>query len=144
MKNFKPTFIDDSSNILISVVKDLAATDMHAYAMHLLKKQQSSSVVDYVPIAKCFTKASMDQSTLAKTKKKFDISYMIAKEKLAFTKMKPICELEERHGVDLGVGYRRNHSLATFVSFIAKEQINCLLNSLSKTSSFLPSSKCQY
>ena len=29
--------------------------------------------------------ASMDRSTLAKTKK-FDISYIIAKEKLAFTK----------------------------------------------------------
>ena len=27
---------------------------------------------------------------------------MITKEKLAFTKMKPICELEERHGADLG------------------------------------------
>ena len=38
----------------------------------------------------------MDRSTLAKTKK-FDISYMIAKEKLAFTKMKPIWELEESH-----------------------------------------------
>ncbi len=33
---------------------------------------------------------------------------MIAKEKLAFTKMKPICELEERHGVDLGVGYKND------------------------------------
>ena len=47
------------------------------------------SAVDYAPIAKCFAEASMDRSTLAKTKR-FDISYMIAKEKLAFTKMKPI------------------------------------------------------
>ena len=43
----------------------------------------------------------MDQS---KSKKKFDISYMITKEKLAFTKVQLICELEERHGVGLGVG----------------------------------------
>ena len=78
----------------------------------------SSNVIDYAPIAKCFAEASMDWSTLAKTTK-FDISYMIAKEKLAFTKMKPICELEESHGVNLGVGYKNNCACATFVSFIA-------------------------
>ena len=60
------------------------------------------------------------------------ISYMIAKEKLMFTKMKLICELEENHGVNLGVGYKIYHASATFVSFIAKKQKNCLLNSLSK------------
>ena len=54
--------------------------------------------------------------------KKFDISYMIAKEKLAFTKMKSICELEEMHGVDLGAGYKNDHARATFISFIVKEQ----------------------
>ena len=53
----------------------------------------------------------MDRSTLAKTKK-CEISYMIAKE--AFTKMKPICELEESHGVNLGVRYKNNHACATF------------------------------
>ena len=33
---------------------------------------------------------------------------MIAKENLAFTKMKPLCELEECHGVDLGQGCKNN------------------------------------
>ena len=61
---------------------------------------------------------------------------MIAKEKLAFTKMKPICELEERHGVDLGAGYKNDHACATFISFIAKEQQEMLLNSLSKSHFF--------
>ena len=135
MRNFKAAFIDGSSNVRVSAVQDHAATDMHAYAMLLLKKQQSSSVVDYAPIAKCYAEASMDQSTREKTKKKFDIilSYMIAKEKLTFTKMKPICELEERHGVDLGAGYKNDHACATFISFIAKEQQEMLLNSLSKS-----------
>ena len=63
MKNFKPAFTDGSSNILISAVKDHVATDMHVYAMYLLKNQQSSSVVDHAPIAKCFAEASMNQST---------------------------------------------------------------------------------
>ena len=66
----------------------------------------SPNVVDYAPIAKCFAEASMDRFTLAKTKT-FDLSYMIAKEKLTFTKMKPIWELEESHGVNLGVGYKK-------------------------------------
>ena len=79
----------------------------------------SSNVVDYAPITKCFAEASMDRYTQAKTKK-FDISYMIAKEKLAFTKKKPIFEQEESHGVNLGVGYTNNHACAIFVSFIAE------------------------
>ena len=81
----------------------------------------SSNVVDYAPTTKCFAEVSMDQSTLAKTKK-FDMSYVIGKEKLVFTKMKPIWELEESHGVNLGVGYKNNHACATFVSFIAKKK----------------------
>ncbi len=61
---------------------------------------------------------------------------MIAKEKLAFTKMKPICELEERHGVSLGAGYKNDHACATFVQFIAQEQQEVLLDALSKTKFF--------
>ena len=41
-------------------------------------------------------------TTALKMKRKFDIAYLIAKHNLAFTKMGPLCELEERHGVDLG------------------------------------------
>ena len=118
MKNFKPAFIDGSLNVLISAVKDHAATDMHAYAMKLLKKQQSFSVVNNASIAKCFAEASMDWPTLAKTIK-FDISYMIAKEKLVFTKMKPICELEESHGVNLF-----NYLSKTFFFFFFSLQAN--------------------
>ena len=58
IRNLKPAFIDGSSNIHNSAVKDHAATDMHAYVMQLLKKQQSSSVVDYTPISKCFAETS--------------------------------------------------------------------------------------
>ena len=65
---------------------------------------------------------SFHESVYVAKTKKFDISHMIAKEKLAFAKMKPICELEERHGVDLRVGYKNNRPYATFVSFIAIEQ----------------------
>ena len=72
--------------ILCTVEKYHAAIDIHAYAMIVMKKQQSSNFVDYAPIARCFAQVSMDKATRDRTKK-FDISYMIVKEKLAFTKM---------------------------------------------------------
>ena len=59
---------------------------------------------------------------LEKLLRKFDIAYMIAKEKMAFTKMKSVCDLEERHGVSLGTGYKNDHACATFIEFFAKEQ----------------------
>ena len=55
------------------------------------------------------------------------MAYMIAKENLSFTKMKGICELEERHGTDLGAGYKNDRSCATFVEFIAREQLESVV-----------------
>ena len=103
-------------------VKEHAGTDMHSSAMHLLKKQHSSSVFEYALIARCLGDISMDETTRKAIEKKIDIAYMIAKEKMAFTKMKSVCDLEERHGVSLGTGYKNDHASATFIEFIAKEQ----------------------
>ena len=46
---------------------------------------------------------------------------MLAKEKLVFTKMASICELEERHGVNFGAGYKNDQACATFIEFIARD-----------------------
>ena len=35
--------------------------------------------------------------------------------------MEPTCELEERHCVNLGAGYKNDHGCVTFVEFIARE-----------------------
>ena len=37
-------------------------------------------------------------------------------------KMKPLCELEEQPGIDLGQGYKKDHACAAFIVFIACEQ----------------------
>uniref|UniRef100_A0A1X7SRW2 DUF4371 domain-containing protein n=1 Tax=Amphimedon queenslandica TaxID=400682 RepID=A0A1X7SRW2_AMPQE len=55
---------------------------------------------------------------------------MIAKEKLAFTKMASICELEERHGVDLGVGYKNDRACTTFTEFIGRDLQHALQSKL--------------
>ena len=132
MRNFRPAFIDGSTNVRITTVKDHAGTDMHARAMLLYKKQRSSNVCDYSPIARSLSQSSMDASTRDRTKRKFDVAYLIAKEKPAFTKMAPICELEERHGVDLGAGYKNDQACATFTEFIGRDLQIALQTELSK------------
>ena len=72
---------------------------------------------------------SINKATKAKLKRKFDVAYMIVKENLSFTKMS-ICELEERHGTDLGTGYKNDHSCATFVEFISREQLESLITTV--------------
>ena len=94
------------------------------------KKQSSSDVTEYAPIAKALH--NLDAEAAMKVKSKFDIAYLIAKTNLAFTKMGPLCELEQRHGVDLGQGYKNDQACATFVEYIAREQqesLTCALNS---------------
>ena len=49
---------------------------------------------------------------------------------MAFTKMQPLCELEKKHGVDLGQGYKNDQVCATFVDYIAKEQQEILVCAL--------------
>ena len=128
MRNYNPAFVVGTKNLRASSYKDHAATDMHKRAMLLFKKQRGSDVTEYAPIAKALH--TLDADAELKVKRKFDIAYLIAKENLAFNKMGPLCELEERHGVDLGQGYKNDQACATFVDYIAKEQQEILVHAL--------------
>ena len=50
--------------------------------------------------------------------------------------MKAVCELEERHGAELGQGYKNDQICATFVEFIAHEQQEQLMATLSRSKFF--------
>ena len=63
----------------------------------------------------------MDSEAEAKINRKFDLAYVMAKENIAFTKMKPLCQLEERHGVDLGETYKTDMACSAFVDYIARD-----------------------
>ena len=63
----------------------------------------------------------MDEVTRVKLKQKFDIAYLIAKENMAFKKMKPLCDIEEKHGVDIGATYLIDHGCASFVESITTD-----------------------
>ena len=92
MCNLRPAFIEGTTNVRTSTFKEHAATSMHETVMGLFKKQQSSSVCEYAPIAAALLQPSMDEATCTWTKRKFDVAYMIAWENLPFTRMKTVCE----------------------------------------------------
>ena len=123
-RNFCPAFIDGSANLRTSSFRDHSKSDMRERAMLLLRKEQSSDVCDYSPIARAFYK--MDKTAEGKIKKKFDVAYMMAKEGIAFYKMESLCQLQERHGVDLGECYKNDRACATFVDYISQD-LRCQL-----------------
>ena len=86
MRNYNPTFVEGTANTQTLAFKEHACTDMHKCAMALHKKQHSSNVCEYAPIAKALLMPLMDELTRARLKWKFDISYLIAKEKMSFKK----------------------------------------------------------
>ena len=118
----------------MSAVKDHAAKEKHKRSMILLSKSRSSDVVQYAPIAK--TLSTLDPDTASKLRHKFEIAYMLCEEGLAFTKREAICELEEKHGVDLGTGCKNNQACATFVEYIAQSQREKLADVLGKAKFF--------
>ena len=134
MRNFKPGFIEGSRNLRASSFKDHAASDMHARAMHLLRKESSSSVADYAPIVQALHR--LGPATEATMSKKFEVAYFVAKQNFAFVKFKPLCELLERQGARIGQGYKNDKACASFIHYIAEDLRIQLLNNLSKVNFF--------
>ena len=100
----------------------------------LLKKKQAVDIRDYSPIARALS--MMNATSKERMKLKFDIAFMISKENMAFTKMKPICELIERQGVDLGEAYKNNQTCTCFRSYIALEERQRLVINLTQAKFF--------
>ena len=113
-RNFSAAFIEGSRNLRASAFKDHARSDMHRQAMLLFRKQSCTSVVEYAPIAKAL--CTLDASTEKRLRRKFEIAYFLCKENMPFTKMEVICQLEESHGVDLGLGYKTGRHVLCLLS----------------------------
>ena len=130
IRNYSPVYVEGSKNLHASSFKDHAKSDMHQQAMLLYRKSQSHDITEYAPIAKALS--SLDAGSEKILVRKFEIAYVICKEKMAFTKMAPLCTLEEQHGVDLGSGYKNDQACAEFVEYIAQERKDVLNSTLSK------------
>ena len=86
------------------------------------------ALTEYAPIAKALSTLSSDAEAILV--KKFEIAYLICKKSMAFLKMGPLCQLEEKHGVDLGSGYKNNQACAVFVQYITQAMKESLVATL--------------
>ena len=134
-KNFSKAWIGASTNHKTSNITDHATSDQHKSAMMHFRKDQAKSrnepITSYSPIARGLLSSSMDSAVRERVKKKFEISFVLAKEDLPFTKYPAIHALEEKHGVDLGQTYKNRDSARNFVHYIAEGQRRELHSSLS-------------
>jgi len=134
-RDFNLAFIEGSANLRTSSFRDHAGSDMHKRAMMLLRREQSfGSTREYSPLARMFSR--IEEDTARRLKMQFETAYMIAKEGLAFTKMKPLCYLQEKYGVDLGITYRNDQACASFVGYIAQDLKMQLYNALHEAKFF--------
>ena len=75
----------------------------------------------------------MDEAT---KQRKFELAYMVAKENLSFKKMKPLWDIEEKHGVEIGASYQNDYDCASFVEAIAADLQGKLKEKMSNTKFF--------
>jgi len=90
--------------------------------MSLLAKEHATNNGEgtsmYAPIAQVLTRWSENEK--ARLRRKFDIAYLVATESMSFLKYPVICELEKKHGLDIGVSYTNKCSGRTFVHYTAE------------------------
>ena len=87
MRNYRPTFIEGTTNIWYLSFKDHAATNMHKRTMVLEAKEAASSLMEYVPIARAMVRDNLSKAAKLKIKG----YYTSTKENL---EMGVICELK--------------------------------------------------
>lgn len=137
-KNFSDKWISGADSVRTTNVLDHAKSDQHVHAMNLLRRKQaqarSVSVATYAPIVQSLNTMSEDERR--KLRAKFDIAYFVATEQLAFRKYPRICELEARHGVNLGSSYLHENAGKEFVHYIAESGRQDMLSKIAKAKFF--------
>ena len=110
-KNFSRAWIEGSNNHNTSNITDHATSHQHHAAIireqAVVAKATQQPITSYSPIAASLM--TMDDA-VKKMKMKFNISYLLAKEGIAFKKYPALYELEARHGVNLGFAYKTKDS----------------------------------
>ena len=137
-RNYSNSWIVGAESIRTSNIRDHTKSDQHCHAMSLRLREQATARGEcsssYAPIAAALT--TMSDEDRAILRRKFDITYVMAREKLSFRKFPAFCELETRHGVNLGSAYKTETSAKTFTHFIAESQRQELVHALNSTNFF--------
>ena len=117
MRNNYGAWITRSTNHKTSNVIDHSKSDQHTFSMARFEadraKVQGKSLQRYAPIALALL--TLEEKELEKMKRKFEISYGLAREELAFLKYPAFHALVAGQGVDIGTDIGRltqlNYSL---------------------------------
>ena len=118
-KYFSSKWINSAQSIRTSNVRDHAHSEQHLKATNLEQATTcGQGPSSYSAIARSLNRIENEDSE--RLRKKFDISYFVATEKLPFVKYPSICELEQRHGVDIGTTYENWKAGASFIHYIAE------------------------
>ena len=137
-RNYSERWISGADSLRTSNIRDHAHSDQHQHAMSLLQSEKAAvrgeSISSFAPIAAMLsTLHDEERETL---RRKFDIAYFLAKEKLSFRKYPAVCELEARHGVNLGSAYKTETAGKTFTHYIAESQRQELVHTLQSAKFF--------
>ena len=135
---FSAVWVTGSTNHKSSIIADHSKSEQHITCMAYMRadsaKARNEPVESYAPIARSLLRT--EDSEKEKMKRKFEISYVLAREGVAFLKYPAFHALAESQGVDIGSSYRSPECAKTFTHFIAESQRQSFLHSLSTTKFF--------
>ena len=102
-RNYSERWITGADSLRTSNIRDHTDSDQHRNAMCLLQRENAAlrgeSISSFAPIAAALNTLGDDEREMLR--RKFDIAYLLGKEKFSFRKYPAICELEVHHGVNL-------------------------------------------
>jgi len=103
----------------VANIRDHGKNNQHVLAMSLLVKEHAArhgqGPSTYAPIVQALTR--LCDSEKARLRRKFEIAYLVATDNMSFL---VICDLEKKHGLDIGVSYTYECSSRTHVHYIAE------------------------
>ena len=118
-RNFNPGFTIGSMNLeswlLRTTQPQICTSEQWCFTQRASHMMYVTEL--YVPIAKALSMLNVDSAV--KVKQKIDITYLICKEQLVFTKMATLYKSEKKHRVELGsVGLQTRKILCHIVGLM--------------------------
>ena len=137
-RNFSRNWIEGANSVRTTNVVDHAKSEQHHHAMKLLQLEEAQNkgrdTTTLMPIVQSLTAISEEEHQ--KLKMKFDIAYFVATEQIAYQKYPKLCELQIRHGVNLGCSYLNENSAKEFVQYMAESKLQSIQSSVQKAAFF--------
>ena len=134
IQGFNSEWIVGSTNFRSSNAERHATSKAHGKAMEIFMKERNEIIkpTDAYQTTLESGFVAANKKLQEQTKKKFEVSYFVAKHELSFTKYEKILDLEEMHGVDIGPSYRNDMACAEFIDFLGDDLDNNLVKDLAR------------